>query len=109
MTNNDDDDDKDSNSSSNVNNSTAPLKQQQENEQPNCGVVTYWLEMITRTGPASLLYQPIFPVHNPHQVVAWTGTTIHWEEVLTNIVPNFVNGLQCVIKAENTEDGGSYT
>ena len=66
---------------------------------PSCGVVTDWVKLVVRPGPASVLYQPIFPVNDPSTMVAFTGTSIHWEEVLTNTVPDYVDGLHCVISS----------
>lgn len=40
---------------------------------------------------------PIFPADDPTTVVGFIGTSLNWEEVLTNIVPDFVDGVHCVI------------
>ena len=74
---------------------------------PSCGVVTDWVQLVVRPGPASVLYQPIFPINDPNTMVAWTGTSIHWEEVLMNTVPNYVNGFHCIISSGTGT--GSYT
>lgn len=71
---------------------------------PNCGAVTQFTELIIRPGPASLIYQPVYPANDPYTLVGAAGTTVHWEEVLTNIVPSHVN-LLAVISSENK----SYT
>eukprot|EP00980_Cylindrotheca_fusiformis_P030106 scaffold24377_cov132-Cylindrotheca_fusiformis.AAC.4 len=68
---------------------------------PSCPVVTDMLELVVRTcvkpGPAGLLFQPIFPQSSPNEFVGFATTSIHWSDVLTNVVPDYVNGLTCVI------------
>lgn len=51
------------------------------------------------------MFQPIYPLNNPTEVVGLVGTSIHWEDVLTNVVPDYVNGLTCVV----TTDTSAYT
>ena len=63
---------------------------------PDCGVVTKFTELIIRPGPASLIYTPVYPANNPHTLVGISGTTLHWEEVLTNIVPSHVDLLAVI-------------
>jgi len=72
---------------------------------PSCGVVTDFVEIFIRPGPAAVFFQPIFPLTAPTQVVGFVGTSIHWEEVLINVVPDYVNGLEMVI----TNGNQSYT
>jgi hypothetical protein len=72
-------------------------------DRPKCGVVTNFVELITTPpGPASVLYLPIFPVNDPTTVVGMTSTMIAWAEVLTEIVPDYVDGLFCVISTRST-------
>jgi hypothetical protein len=72
-------------------------------DRPKCGVVTSFVELITTPpGPASVLYLPIFPVNDPTTVVGMTSTMIAWAEVLTEIVPDYVDGLFCVISTRST-------
>ena len=71
---------------------------------PICDVVTQFTELIIRPGPAALIYQPVYPANDPYTQVGIAGTTVHWEEVLTNIVPSHVN-LLAVISSKNK----SYT
>ena len=70
--------------------------------QPKCGVVTDTLELIIRPGPACLLYQPVFPAKDPTKLVGIVGHTISFEEVLTDVVPNYVDGLHCVISTDTS-------
>ena len=71
-----------------------------------CPVITDILELKIRPGPAGLLFQPIFPAHDPTNFVGFATTSIHWEEVLTSVVPDYVDGLTCVI---STSSGLSHT
>jgi signal transduction histidine kinase len=64
---------------------------------PSCGVITDILELKSKPGPAGLIFVPIFPANNPDIFVGFATTSLHWDEVLTNIVPNYVNGLTCVV------------
>ncbi|CAB9509553.1 sensor kinase/phosphatase LuxQ [Seminavis robusta] len=72
---------------------------------PSCAVITDILELKVRPGPAGLLFQPIYPAHDPSTIVAFATTSIHWEEVLTTTFPDFVSGLTCVVSTDTT----SYT
>ncbi len=67
------------------------------NTSPSCAVITDMLELKIRPGPAGLLFNPVFPANEPNKFVGFATTSIHWEEVLTNIVPDYVNGLTCVV------------
>ena len=67
---------------------------------PKCAVVTDMLELKIRPGPAGLLFQPVFPANDPTKFVGFATTSLHWEEVLTNIVPDYVNGLTCVVSTD---------
>jgi hypothetical protein len=70
-------------------------------DRPKCGVVTDFVELITTPGPASILYLPIFPVNYPVVAVGMASTSIRWKEVLTEIVPDYVEGLFCVISTNH--------
>ena len=72
---------------------------------PSCAVVTDMLELKVRPGPAALLFQPVYPANDPTTLVAFATTSIHWQEVLESVVPDYVNGLTCVVKT----DTSSYT
>lgn len=72
---------------------------------PSCTAITDMLELKVRPGPAGLLFRPIFPVNDPEELVGFATTSIHWEEVLQNVVPNYVDGLICVVST----DTASYT
>lgn len=75
-------------------------KAMENNTSPNCGVVTDFIELIRRPGPAALLYQPIFPVNDPFTPVGLVGTSMNWVEVLERVVPDNVKGLYCVISTD---------
>lgn len=64
---------------------------------PKCGAVTNFTEIFVRPGPSAVFFNPIFPMENPREVVGFIGTSINWEEVLTDIVPDIVDGLDCII------------
>ena len=69
---------------------------------PHCAVITDILELKVKPGPAGLLFQPIFPANDPLTFVGFATTSIHWEEVLTDVVPDYVNGLTCVVSTDTT-------
>jgi signal transduction histidine kinase/CheY-like chemotaxis protein len=69
---------------------------------PSCVVMTDFVELIVRPGPATLMYGPIYPANNPRTVVGLVGTSVHFEEVLTNVVPDYVDGLYCVISTDQS-------
>jgi signal transduction histidine kinase len=48
------------------------------------------------------MFQPIYPQNDPNTVVGLVGTSIHWEDVLTNVVPDYVNGLVCVVSTDTS-------
>eukprot|EP00978_Attheya_sp_CCMP212_P025553 scaffold82400_cov73-Attheya_sp.AAC.1 len=64
---------------------------------PKCAVMTDMLELKVRPGPAGLLFQPIFPVNDPTALVGFVTTSMHWQEVLLSVVPDYVTGLTCVV------------
>ncbi|CAJ1945523.1 unnamed protein product [Cylindrotheca closterium] len=64
---------------------------------PSCPVVTDMLELVVKPGPAGLLFNPIFPKNEPNNFVGFATTSLHWDEVLTNVVPDYVSGLTCVV------------
>eukprot|EP00977_Amphora_coffeiformis_P008723 scaffold1982_cov93-Amphora_coffeaeformis.AAC.45 len=72
---------------------------------PKCPVITDMLELQIRPGPAGLLFNPVFPASDPTQLVAFATTSIHWQEVLEAVVPDYVSGLSCVV----TTATSSYT
>jgi signal transduction histidine kinase len=76
-----------------------------ETVSPSCAVITDMLVLQIRPGPAGLLFQPVYPANDPNQLVGFATTSIHWQEVLTSVVPDYVNGLTCVV----TTDTSAYT
>ena len=66
------------------------------------------VSLIAQPGPSAVFFDPVFPADDPTTVVGFIGTSINFEEVLTNIVPNFVDGIDCVISNGKTR-GQSYT
>jgi len=69
---------------------------------PSCPLVTDMLTLVVKPGPAGLLFQPIYPKNDPNNFVAFATTSVHWEEVLTNVVPDNVNGLTCVVSTDTS-------
>lgn len=68
---------------------------------PSCSSVSGFVELIVKPGPAALYYQPIYPVSDPYTQVAISATTLHWEEVLLNVVPAYIKGpLYAVISTD---------
>jgi len=68
---------------------------------PSCAAITDVLELKLVPGPVGLLFLPIFPANAPTVLVGLTTTSIHWREVLESVVPNYVNGLTCVVATKN--------
>lgn len=64
---------------------------------PTCTTVTGFTEIFVRPGPSAVFFNPIFPANDPTEVVGFIGTSMNWAEVLTNVVPDYVDGLDCVI------------
>jgi len=64
---------------------------------PKCAVMTDMLELKVRPGPAGLLFQPVFPANDPSAFVGFVTTSMHWQEVLLSVVPDYVTGLTCVV------------
>jgi hypothetical protein len=61
---------------------------------PSCAVTTNMLEL------KILLLQPVYPVNDPTNLVSFATTSIYWQEVLTSVIPSYVNGLTCVISTD---------
>lgn len=80
----------------------------EEDSKPrNCAVVTDRVELVVRPGPAALLYQPIYPKNDPDVLVGVMGSSMHWEEILSNVVypsseKEDVTGLACVVSSSET-------
>jgi signal transduction histidine kinase len=72
---------------------------------PSCGVLSGFLELIARSGPAAILYQPIYAANNLSVVVGISATSIPWDDLLKDVVPSNTQGLYCVISTEDE----SYT
>jgi signal transduction histidine kinase len=68
---------------------------------PACAVFTDMLELKIRPGPAAMLFQPIFPANDPTKFVGFATASLHWEEALTDVVPDYVNGLTCVVSTKS--------
>lgn len=62
-----------------------------------CSVITDMLELKVRPGPAGLLFNPVFPANDPTVAVGFATTSIHWQNVLEFVVPDYVSGLTCVV------------
>jgi len=75
-------------------------------ESPQCGGVTGFTEIFVRPGPSAVFFNAIFPLKDPTTVVGFIGTSINFAETLTNVVPDFVDGLDCVI---SDQDGRAFT
>jgi signal transduction histidine kinase len=68
-----------------------------ETPSPSCFAMTDMLELKISPGPAALLFNPVFPANDPTAFVGFATTSLPWEEVLTSTVPDYVDGLTCVI------------
>mmetsp|Transcript_9526 Transcript_9526/g.23201 ORF Transcript_9526/g.23201 Transcript_9526/m.23201 type:complete len:1246 (-) Transcript_9526:140-3877(-) len=97
------------NNSNNNNNTIAPnLYLNTTVPHPQCGGVTGFTEIFVRPGPSAVFFNAIFPLEDPYTVVGFIGTSINFRETLTNVVPDYVQGLHCVITS-NKNDGEAYT
>mmetsp|Transcript_3946 Transcript_3946/g.9607 ORF Transcript_3946/g.9607 Transcript_3946/m.9607 type:complete len:927 (-) Transcript_3946:356-3136(-) len=79
------------------------LSLEEGEELPTCAVVTDMLELQIKPGPAGLMFHPIFPANNQSQFVGFATSSIHWEEVLDSVVPDYVDGLICIISTETSK------
>jgi len=70
------------------------------NAPPACNVVTDFTEQLGPTGPVGVILQPVYPLNDHTNMVAVVGTSLQWENVLTSVVPDYVDGLHCVIASE---------
>ena len=67
-----------------------------------CFAMTDMLVLKIRPGPAALLFNPVYPANDPTKFVGFATTSLHWEEVLTSTVPDYVDGLTCVVSTETS-------
>ena len=72
---------------------------------PNCLTLTNIFELPDKSGPSSVIMQPVYPANDPTTVVGFSTAPITWGDVLNDIIPDSVNGLYCVISTESM----SYT
>lgn len=78
---------------------------------PPCGFITDFTQLIRRPGPACMIFKPIYPNNDQTVVVGFSGTTMYLDEVLVNIVPDYVKGLYVVFSTDTAShtfmmDGG---
>jgi hypothetical protein len=64
---------------------------------PDCGGVTNFTEGDAGKGASAMFFTPVFPADDPASVVGFISTPIDWEEVLTKIVPDYLDGLDCIV------------
>lgn len=67
---------------------------------PPCGFITDFTQLIRRPGPACMIFEPIYPMNDQTEVVGFTGTTMYLDEVLVNVVPDYVKGLYVVFSTD---------
>ena len=67
---------------------------------PACGFITDFTQLIRRPGPACIIFKPIYPMNDQTVVVGFTGTSMYLDEVLVNVVPDYVRGLYVVFSTD---------
>ncbi|GAX27936.1 hypothetical protein FisN_21Hh286 [Fistulifera solaris] len=72
----------------------------EETPAPQCGFITDFTELIRRPGPACMIFKPIYPQNDQTSAVAFAGTTMYLDEVLVNVVPDYVRGLYVVFSTD---------
>ena len=92
-------------------NATSSEASSQVQESPKCTGLSDFTELIVVQGPAAILFHPVYPANDPMTMTGIVGTSVNWQEVLTNVVPDYVDGLVCVISTDNQSysysiDGG---
>jgi hypothetical protein len=74
---------------------TADLTEKQTN-QPSCSIATEF--KMTQNGDlVSLIYEPIYPSHDPTTLVGVIGLSVHFKDVLIRSVPDYFDGVTTVI------------
>jgi len=63
---------------------------------------------ISNGDPISVLYYPIFDHFNRSNVVGILNYIIDWKSILSNVLPEYVNGLYCVLRVSNGESFTFY-
>jgi len=71
----------------------------------DCGVLSD--TMSVRGHIDALLMEPVYPAHNPTEMVAVIGTNIIWSELLSRAFSRQVSGVDCII--ETTSSVHSFT
>lgn len=70
-----------------------------------CGVLTDILILIgnntVKIGPGAVLMQPVYPADNKTVLSGIIMSTIVWDEVLHNVFPATVSGIDCVLETEH--------
>ena len=71
---------------------------------PNCSMITGF--KITRNADlVALNYKPIYPQHDPTNLVGMVGLSINFKDVLVSVVPDYFDGITAVISTHTaTED-----
>ena len=82
----------------------AAQRQKEGNMTVECGEVTdktgVWTPQMGVSGPAALIFQPIYPSYDPFTLSGFIGTSIVWSETLQNVFDSTVNGIDCVVETE---------
>jgi hypothetical protein len=55
----------------------------------------------TKSGPAAIVIQPVYPAKAPHDIVAVISSTIEWDEAFFNVFSDQINGVDCVLETQS--------
>lgn len=72
-----------------------------EAEIPMCSLFSEMITLISKSGPAALLLIPVFPINDPTAIVAVAVATLDFADVLTDTVPDYVDGLYYFLSSES--------
>jgi hypothetical protein len=53
-----------------------------------------------KSGPGAIIMEPIYPTNNNTVLTGLISSTIVWEEVLENVFPSKMDGVDCVLETE---------
>jgi hypothetical protein len=71
----------------------------------SCGVISLFAAIDDKTDMVAIYLHPILPQNNQSTITGFSVGTISWKELLTNVIPVDVSGVDCVIES----DIGAFT
>jgi signal transduction histidine kinase len=71
----------------------------------SCGSISLFNNIADKTDMVAIYMHPIFPAGNHSVLTGFAAGTISWKALLTNVIPQDVSGIDCVIES----DAGAFT